>query len=715
MSRDINREFHITGMSCTSCAANIENTVDGLIATKDVKVNFADKRLVVTFDKNELTEGEIVEAVKAKGFELTSMAEAEDMEVKHQRTERNRLIAAWGITLPLSIKMLLHMIYSIHLIPMQYSLYVDMLFSFIVIFVIGFHVIQVTWRDIKSFSFSMDSLIGIGATAAFMSGVLILMGIEIESFVSTGAMIMSINFIGNYLKIMATGRAGKAIKELMELGAKTAFVILDSGEIREKAIEVLKIGDKVLVKPGEKIPVDGKIFEGCSSVDESIATGESLPINKTIGDSVIGGTVNHTGVLKIEIEKVGKDTFLEQVITMVREAQGSKVPIQAFADKVTKIFVPVILTLSLITFLVWFFSGDNQLSNALYAAIATLVIACPCALGLATPTALMVGMGKGALAGVLIRNGEAIQTAKALDVIVFDKTGTITEGKPKVETYKSFIDEDLFLSTVASVESFSEHPIAKAIVSYVIDRGINFSEPDNFKTLVGKGVEATLNNQFIEVGSPSFIGLTGSDVDDILETGATVIGVKIDDTIAGYISVTDGIKSDSLQAIKELKDLGLETVMLTGDNKKAAKHIGDMVGINRVEAELMPQDKMKTVRELQESGKQVAMVGDGINDAPSLKQANVGLALGTGTDIAMEAADITLVNGSLTGVVKAIKLSTATFKKIKQNLFWAFFYNVIAIPLAVSGLLHPAIAEIAMAFSSINVVLNSLRLRKLNL
>lgn len=715
MSKQINREFHITGMSCTSCAANIEKTVDGLISTEEVKVNFADKRLLVTFDKNKVTESEIFEAVKAKGFELTSMAEAEDMESKHQRTERNRLITAWAITLPLSIKMLLHMIFSIHVIPMQYSLYVDMVFSFIVIFVIGFPVIQVTWRDIKSFSFSMDSLIGIGATAAFMSGVLILLGIEIESFVSIGAMIMSINFIGNYLKILATGRAGKAIKELMELGAKTAFAILDSGEIREKAIEVLKIGDRVLVKPGEKIPVDGKIFEGDSSVDESIATGESLPVNKTVGDSVIGGTVNHTGVLKIEIEKVGKDTFLEQVISMVREAQGSKVPIQAFADKVTKIFVPVILTLSLITFLLWFFSGENQLSNALYAAIATLVIACPCALGLATPTALMVGMGKGALAGVLIRNGEAIQTAKELDVIVFDKTGTITEGKPKVEAFKSYIDEELFLSIVGSVESYSEHPIAKAVVSFVKERGINIKDPNDFKTIVGKGVVATFNNQKVEVGSPSYIGLESSDVDDILETGATVIGVKIDGDISGYISVTDGIKSDSLDAIKELKELGLETVMLTGDNRKAAKHIGDMVGIDRVEAELLPQDKMGTIRELQDSGKQVAMVGDGINDAPSLKQANVGLALGTGTDIAMEAADITLVNGSLTGVVKAIKLSTATFKKIKQNLFWAFFYNVIAIPLAVSGLLHPAIAEIAMAFSSINVVLNSLRLRKLNL
>lgn len=715
MSKQINREFHITGMSCTSCAANIEKTVDGLISTEEVNVNFADKRLLVTFDKNKVTESEIFEAVKAKGFELTSMAEAEDMESKHQRTERNRLITAWAITLPLSIKMLLHMIFSIHVIPMQYSLYVDMVFSFIVIFVIGFPVIQVTWRDIKSFSFSMDSLIGIGATAAFMSGVLILLGIEIESFVSIGAMIMSINFIGNYLKILATGRAGKAIKELMELGAKTAFAILDSGEIREKAIEVLKIGDRVLVKPGEKIPVDGKIFEGDSSVDESIATGESLPVNKTVGDSVIGGTVNHTGVLKIEIEKVGKDTFLEQVITMVREAQGSKVPIQAFADKVTKIFVPVILTLSLITFLVWFFSGENQLSSALYAAIATLVIACPCALGLATPTALMVGMGKGALAGVLIRNGEAIQTAKELDVIVFDKTGTITEGKPKVEAFKSYIDEELFLSIVGSVESYSEHPIAKAVVSFVKERGINITDPNDFKTIVGKGVVATFNNQKVEVGSPSYIGLESSDVDDILETGATVIGVKIDGDISGYISVTDGIKSDSLDAIKELKELGLETVMLTGDNRKAAKHIGDMVGIDRVEAELLPQDKMGTIRELQDSGKQVAMVGDGINDAPSLKQANVGLALGTGTDIAMEAADITLVNGSLTGVVKAIKLSTATFKKIKQNLFWAFFYNVIAIPLAVSGLLHPAIAEIAMAFSSINVVLNSLRLRKLNL
>lgn len=716
MSKLQRKEFHITGMSCTSCAANIESTVSGLIAVTEVKVDFADKRLVVSYDKGSINEQHIVDAVKKKGFELSSMADAEELEVKHQREERNRLIFAWILTLPLSVKMLLHMVFRIHIVPMQFSLPIDMLFSFIVIFVIGWPVIKVTLGDIKNFSFSMDALIGIGATAAYSSGVLILLGIKLESFVAIGAMIMSINFIGNYLKIMATGKAGKAIKELMELGAKTAFVILDSGEIREKAIDVLKVGDRVLVKPGEKVPVDGIIFEGVSSVDESIATGESLPVDKSVGDHVIGGTVNQSGVIKVEIEKVGKDTFLEQVISMVRDAQGSKVPIQAFADRVTKVFVPIILSLSLLTFLFWiFYPGEEPLTKALYTAIATLVIACPCALGLATPTALMVGMGKGALNGVLIRNGEAIQTAKSLDVIILDKTGTITEGRPVVNSFSTTIEQDQFLKIVASVEQYSEHPIAKAITSFVKGKGYELKEPESFNTLVGQGIEAQLDGKSIEVGSPSFIGLSGDEVNRELETGATVVGMKISGSIVGYISIVDGIKEDSKSVISELKGMGLETVMLTGDNKRAAIHIGEEVGIDRIEAELMPQDKMGIIKLLQEEGRRVAMVGDGINDAPSLKQANVGMALGTGTDIAMEAADITLVNGSLSGVVKAIKLSKATFKKIEQNLFWAFFYNVIAIPLAVTGVLHPAIAEIAMAFSSINVVLNSLRLRKVRL
>lgn len=741
-NNQVKEEYHITGMSCTSCAANIEKTVSGMDNVAEAKVNFVDKKLVVIYDNNKLKSKKIIEAVKEKGFDLNNLEDTEALEEAHLRKEKVRLLFAWSITLPLSIKMLLHMIWGIHIIPGNLSLIIDMILSFVVIFIIGSPIMRTTWKSIVSFDFNMDSLIGIGAFAAYISGVLILVGINIGSFVAIGAMIMSINFIGNYLKLMATGKAGKAIKELLELGAKSAFVIDDLGNIVEKSLDEIQIGNIVLVKPGEKIPVDGLVIEGSSSVDESIATGESLPVDKKVGDKVVGGTINHVGSIKISVEQLGSDTFLSKIVRMVQDAQGSRVPIQAFADKVTTIFVPVILIISLSTFLFWLlfpeiglrilssFEGfipwvtldRDPLSLALFASIASLVIACPCALGLATPTALMVGMGKGALNGVLIRNGEAIQTARSLDVVVFDKTGTITKGKPIVNNIFTNMDEDEFLTITASVEQFSEHPLAKAVTKEAFKRNLKLSEPDNFKAVIGKGLEGDIKGLNIIIGSISYIKQLGVDCDDYsaeieiaFSEGKTVIGVISEFKLLGLISISDEIKPDSTKAIKALHDMGLETIMLTGDSGKSAKFIAELVGIDRVEAELMPSEKIDIVRQLQMAGKCVAMVGDGINDAPALKQANVGIALGTGTDIAIESADITLVQGSLTGVVKAVKLSVGTFKKIKQNLFWAFFYNVIAIPLAVSGVLHPAIAEIAMALSSINVVLNSLRLKKIDL
>lgn len=742
MSKNIKEVYHITGMSCTSCAANIEKTVSGLLNVTEAKVNFADKKLIVEYDSKNLKSQQIFNAVKEKGFELSTLQDAADQDEKHLKKELNRLIAAWAITIPLSIKMLLHMIWGIHLLTGLPSLLFDMVLSFVVIFIIGYPVVKITVNSLVTFNFNMDSLIGIGAFASFLSGVFILFGIDIDSFVSIGAMIMSINFIGNYLKLMATGRAGKAIKELLELGAKTAFVILESGEIREKAVEVLKIGDIVLVKPGEKIPVDGIIIDGSSSIDESIATGESVPVDKSVGDSVIGGTINHVGVIKVKIEKIGSETFLSRIVQMVQDAQGTKVPIQAFADKVTSIFVPTILIISLITlvfwlifpdkgikiislfseFLPWIDTARDPLSMALFASIASLVIACPCALGLATPTALMVGMGKGAKSGILIRNGESIQTAKSLDVIVFDKTGTITMGKPKLDRIYSNISEEKFLEIAASIEQHSEHPLAKAVTDEAKVRGLSLLEPREFKAVVGKGLTGYVGSDFVVIGSVSYLNELSVDTSEFnsvisenLDLGKTVVGVLVNDSLSGIIVISDQVKTDSAEAIKALHEMGLTTVMLTGDNYKAAQSIAKSVGIDRVEAELMPDKKIEIVKQLQESGKTVAMVGDGINDAPALKQANVGIALGTGTDIAIESGDITLVNGSLMGVVKSIKLSKGTFFKIKQNLFWAFFYNVIAIPLAVTGLLHPAIAEIAMALSSINVVLNSLRLKNIRI
>ena len=733
-------EYAVEGMTCASCVLNVEKALKKVPGVETVSVNLSDKKAVITYKEGD--EASFKKAVANAGYKLNTMEEAEEKELEHLKREKRRLVIAWAITLPLSIKMLAHMLFGITIGDHTVSFVIDLAAAFPVVFIIGWPVIRTTLLSLKTFNFNMDSLIGIGTVAAYSTGILKLFGIQIENFAVVGAMIMSINFIGNYLKEMATGRASQAIKQLLELGAKSAHRLNESGAIEDVPVEELEIGDIVLVRPGEKVPVDGEIIDGESSLDESIATGESIPVDKKTGDKVIGATVNQQGAIKVRIEKVGKETFLARIIKMVEDAQGTKVSIQAFADRVTAIFVPIVLALSLGTFLFWFFlpetgnqilrtfqdlipwinPGRGMLSAALFAAIATLVIACPCALGLATPTALMVGMGKGAVNGVLIRNGEAIQTAQKIDTVVFDKTGTITVGKPGVSVIKSDLPEDEFLRLVASVENLSEHPLARAVVQAAEERKISLADCDSFESLTGRGIRAELDTQRVEVGSLKFFQESGietsayeGNIHALQAEGSTVILAAREGTLIGIVGIADAIKYDSRQALAELHNMDITTVMLTGDNRRAARAIAGEVGIDRVEAELLPEDKIEIVRKLQAEGKTVAMVGDGINDAPALKQADVGIAIGTGTDIAIESADITLVSGSLMGVVKAIRLSRATFRKIMQNLFWAFFYNVIAIPLAVLGLLHPVIAETAMAFSSINVVGNSLRLKRVSL
>jgi Cu+-exporting ATPase len=749
--------LNINGMSCTSCAVQVEKALKKDSNVKEANVNFASKKAYVTMlDTAHMDR--LLSLVKEAGYDasfedhkkihhkggarVSGSLETKDRKTEYLVKERNRLIAAWAITIPLTIKMFLEMFGNIMLFGKQIAFYVDLILAFPVIFIIGFPVIKATFFSIRRFSFTMDSLIGLGTIAAYLTGVLRLIGMDIENFAVVGAMIMSINVIGNYLKEMATGKASQAIKQLLELGAKSAHLIGRDGSLTDVPVESLKIGDIVLVKPGEKIPVDGRIVEGESAVDESIATGESIPVDKKEGDNVIGATLNQQGAIKVRIEKIGKDTFLSQIIAMVEEAQGTKIPIQAFADKVTSVFVPVVLSISLITFLFWFFipeAGNSVLnifkeiipwinpsqsliSMALFASIATLVIACPCALGLATPTALMVGMGKGATNGILIRHGEAIQTARKIDTVVFDKTGTITLGKPAVAAYTSKIEDEDFLQLVASVESLSEHPLAASVVQEAKEKGISLLKPESFHAKAGKGVTAYIQNKQIAVGSRTFFEQAQIDysvflnnIDDYQRKGYTVMLAAENNKAIGILGIADRLKDDSGKALADLHVMGIKTVMLTGDNTTSARAIADIVGIDEVYAELLPQQKIKIVKKMQDKGRTVAMVGDGINDAPALKQADIGIAIGTGTDIAIESADITLVSGNLTGVVKAIKLSKATFKKIMQNLFWAFFYNVIAIPLAVLGLLHPVVAEIAMASSSINVVGNSLRLKRVSL
>jgi Cu+-exporting ATPase len=557
-------------------------------------------------------------------------------------------------------------------------------------------------------------------------------------------MIMAFHLTGRYVEESAKGRASQAIRKLLELGAKTARVMRDGEEV-EVAIDEVQVGDVMVVRPGEKIPTDGVVLAGESAVDESMATGESMPVNKQRDDEVIGATVNQEGLLKVRATKVGKDTFLAQVIKLVEEAQGSKVPIQALADRVTGVFVPAVMTIAALTFLVnllfpgamnslvdlgsflpWVNPNLSAVTLAIVSMVAVLVIACPCALGLATPTALMVGSGMGAEHGILIRSGEAIQTLKDVAVVIFDKTGTITRGKPEVTdvvgTTSERMKSDQILRWAASAERGSEHPLGRAIVERAEAEGIRLDEPQGFQAIRGRGIKAEADGHQVIVGSRRLMEEEGLDpapfeasLRRLEHEAKTAMLVAVDGQVVGVIAVADTLKADSADAIEALHRMGLETAMITGDNQRTAEAIAQSVGIDHVLADVLPDGKVAEVQKLQERFGSVAFVGDGINDAPALTQANVGIAIGTGTDIAIEASDVTLVRGQLTGVVEAVNLSRATFRKIKQNLFWAFFYNVIMVPLAVIGWMHPVLSEIAMATSSVTVVTNANTLRRVDI
>ena len=646
---------------------------------------------------------------------------SEDNEVK---TWRKKLIIAWAIVIPLIILMYLPMILGIMLFEKNLEVIIILILAFPVIFVLGFSTLKSGFRGFVTFYFNMDSLISLGTVVAYLTGIFSLF-FSIQNYSGISAMIMAIFITGKYIESKARGRAGQEIRKLLELGAKNARILRGKEEI-EIPISEVKLGDIIIVKPGEKIPTDGIITKGESSVDESMVTGESLPVDKTKGDNVIGATINQDGILYIKATKIGSDTFLAHIIELVEEAQGSKVPIQKLADKITNIFVPSILTLSVLTFFGWLIFGSGDVSSAIGNAIAVLVISCPCALGLATPIALTVGSGMGAKRGILIRKGEAIQTMKDVKVIVFDKTGTITKGKPEVtdiETSRGINQKEL-IEISASLEKLSEHPLSKAIVNYANIKNPNlkkFRKVKSFKILRGRGIEGTIAGKKYIIGNRRLmeenkinINSFKTKIEELENQGKTVMILSNKDSVLGLIAVADSIKEDSEKALKYLHAKGYFTIMITGDNEKTANSIAKQVGIKKAIANVLPEDKSEKIKELQakRGGTFVAFVGDGINDAPALKQANVGIAMGTGTDIAIESGDIVLTKGSLIGVVQAINLSKATFSKIKQNLFWAFAYNLIAIPLAVGGILHPVIAEIAMAFSSITVVTNANLLRR---
>ncbi len=719
----------IKGMHCASCASSIERGLKNIEGVEQVNVNYGSEKASITHSE-EVKYSQLVEAIENEGYQV----EDEEDESEEDFNYKREAVKAWAVTSPILILMV-EMWTSLNLFTDFQLNALMLIFATPVVLYYGRETHLSAWNAVKHRNFNMDSLITLGTLAAYSTGVMIFFT-PVQNYAGLGAMIMASHLVGTYLENKAKGKASSAVRELLEMKAETATVIRD-GEELEVSIDEVDVGDKIVVRPGEKIPVDGKVIEGESSVDESMATGESKPVSKNIGEDVIGSTVNQTGLLKIETTKVGDDTFLSQVAELVEEAQGSKVPIQGLADRVTHYFVPTVITIALISFLTWFLFPDqmtnfaglfdqylpwvdlthDRLTLAIFSTVAVLVIACPCALGLATPTALMAGTGKAAENGIIYRDGEAIQTMKDIDTLVLDKTGTITKGEPEVTEIEGKSRDEL-LRLAASVEKGSEHPLGQAIIRKAEKEDLKLSDPENFESSTGKGVKALINGREIFVGNKKMMASNEielsyqSEAGKMESQGKTAMYVADQNHVLGVISVADSLKEDSKEAIKNLKDRNLEIWMLTGDNQKTAKAIAHEVGIENIIAEVLPQDKIKKVKELQEEGRNVAMVGDGINDAPALKQANIGIAIGTGTDIAVESSDVNLVQGNLSSLEKAFNLSNKIYTKIKHNLFWAFIYNVIAIPVAFTGLLHPLIAVVAMFTSSISVITNSARLKK---
>jgi P-type Cu+ transporter len=646
------------------------------------------------------------------------MEDKEEISVEEMEMHswKRKLIGAWIFTIPIAIFMFSGRLLGFELLPMEWMIPALLILGFPVVFVFGWSTIRGGMRGFYTFYFSMDSLIALGTVIAYLTGIFSYFDF-VADYSGVSSMIMAIFITGKYIESKAKGKASQEIKKLLQLGAKNALVLRNGKEV-EIGIGEVKIGDVIIIKPGEKIPTDGIVVKGESAVDESMVTGESLPVEKKAKDLVIGATINQDGILYVKATKIGKDTFLAHIIKLVEEAQGTKVPIQKLADKITSVFVPVILVLALLTFLNWwYFTGE--ISRALGVAISVLVIACPCSLGLAVPISLMVGSGIGAKKGILIRKGEAIQTMKEVKIIVFDKTGTITKGKPEVTDFFTNKDEKYFWDVAGSLEKLSEHPVAKSIV---LKAGLKkYKSVKDFKIIRGMGVEGKIGSKIIVIGNRTLMKNRKINFKNFEEKitkyeneGKTTMIVSENKKVIGFVAVADAIKEDSITAIKKLNDSGYKTVMITGDNERTANAIAKQVGIKEIIAGVLPEEKAKKIEELQKSGF-VAFVGDGINDAPALKQSNVGIAMGSGTDIAIESGDLVLAKSSLSGVVESINLSKATFRKIKQNLFWAFAYNIIAIPVAVAGLLHPIIAEIAMALSSITVVTNANLLRKVRI
>jgi P-type Cu+ transporter len=729
-------EFDIVGMTCAACATRIEKGLNKLEGVNKATVNLALETSSVEFNPSQINIQEIITGVEKIGYEAKVKQEKSADTINHREKDiekqKGKFLFSLILAFPLFWAMVDHFEFTsfIYLPDMLMNPWVQLALATPVQFIVGRQFYVGAYKALRNGSANMDVLVALGTSAAYFYSLYIIISaigsgqMMYELYFETSAVLITLILLGKLFEARAKGRSSEAIKKLMGMQAKTATVIRDGKEI-EVALEEVVVDDIILVKPGEKIPVDGEIIEGRSALDESMLTGESVPVDKTIGDPVIGATINKNGFLKIKATKVGRDTALAQIIKVVEEAQGSKAPIQRLADQISGIFVPIVVGIAVVTFLVWFFwVSPGNFAEALEKLIAVLVIACPCALGLATPTSIMAGSGRAAEAGILFKGGEHLERTHRITTVVLDKTGTVTNGKPELTDVivTADFEEKTFLQLVGSAEKQSEHPLAEAIVTGIKEKGIDLLATEEFEAIPGYGIKAFVNGKELLIGTRKLMNkysihfqTAESKMETLEENGKTAMLVAINGEFAGMVAVADTVKETSKAAIKKLKDMGLEVIMMTGDNVRTAKAIADEVGVDAVIAEVLPEGKADEVKKLQLQGKRVAMVGDGINDAPALAIADIGMAIGTGTDVAMEAADITLLRGDLNSIADAIEMSKKTIRNIKQNLFWAFGYNTLGIPVAAIGFLAPWLAGAAMAFSSVSVVLNALRLQRVRL
>ncbi|HHP1108920.1 TPA: heavy metal translocating P-type ATPase [Bacillus thuringiensis] len=729
-------EFTVSGMTCAACANRVEKRLNKLDGVNKATVNFALESATVDFNPDEVNVNEMKSAITKLGYKLEVKPDDQDASTDHRLQEierqKKKFIISFILSFPLLWAMVSHFSFTsfIYLPDMLMNPWVQLALATPVQFIIGGQFYVGAYKALRNKSANMDVLVALGTSAAYFYSVYL----SIQSigssehmtdlYFETSAVLITLIILGKLFEVKAKGRSSEAIKKLMGLQAKTATVVRDGTEIKI-LIEEVVTGDIVYVKPGEKIPVDGEIVEGKSAIDESMLTGESIPVDKSIGDVVIGSTINKNGFLKVKATKVGRDTALAQIIKVVEEAQGSKAPIQRVADQISGIFVPVVVVIAIITFAVWMiFVTPGDFGGALEKMIAVLVIACPCALGLATPTSIMAGSGRSAEYGILFKGGEHLEATHRLDTVILDKTGTVTNGKPVLTDVivADGFNENELLRLVGAAERNSEHPLAEAIVEGIKEKKIDIPSSETFEAIPGFGIESVVEGKHLLIGTRRLMKKFNIDIEEVSKSmealereGKTAMLIAIDKEYAGIVAVADTVKDTSKAAIARLKKMGLDVVMITGDNTQTAQAIAKQVGIDHVIAEVLPEGKAEEVKKLQANGKKVAMVGDGINDAPALATANIGMAIGTGTDVAMEAADITLIRGDLNSIADAIFMSKMTIRNIKQNLFWALAYNALGIPIAALGFLAPWVAGAAMAFSSVSVVLNALRLQRVKL